>query len=78
MAKPLYEDKPFDSSKTDSLGLWGIGGGGSRPPLDDDFLPEEYRRPVEVHTQTKPLADKALSTEILPPQSEADHNALDA
>ena len=31
MAKPLYEDKPFNSSKTDSLGLWGIGGGGSRP-----------------------------------------------
>ena len=25
MAKPLYEDKPFNSSKTDSLGLWGIG-----------------------------------------------------
>ncbi len=77
MAKPLYEDKPFNSSKTGSLELWGIGGGGSRPPLDDDFLPEEYRRPVEVHPQTKPLADKALSTEILPPQPEAGQDSLD-
>ena len=77
MAKPLYDNGPFNSIRTGSLDLWGIAGQFSKPTIDDDFLPEEYKRPVDVHPQTKPLADKALSTEILPPQPEADQDTLD-